>query len=482
MILKILKLLLLISFICILGQGQSIAETVTIDLSNEIGPITYCASGFLHSISPSTPGVALVDTLKPKAFRLRELPNNYTGGAFITYHRIKHLGAILQLNISDGFGYGGTNGWPGEAGVWNVWENYITDLVTRTLDKNYEVQWDIWNEPDILSFWNPSGDKKARFFETWLRAVVIIRSLDQDSIIIGPSTAYFDGTTSYFSVEEFLTYAKANNVLPDILSWHTWNYTAIENDITQIRTFMTNNGIEQIPISINEYVHDTEKTNPGILPWYFAIFEKMQIASACHACWYDQDGSTSQCFNATLNGILTPDTRQPRSAWWVYKGYADITGNLVQLQPSVNVNGIAGIDAGKKYARILLGRKGGVASISLDISNLDQCAFLIDSNNKVRVRAELIPNNGWNSLSQPSLAINSDYTVTNGQISISLPSFASGTAYVVSLLNPTSNCGYPGVIYPTGDINLDCKVDLSDFTIIAGKWLSCYDPEIKDCK
>jgi hypothetical protein len=52
-----------------------------------------------------------------------------------------------------------------------------------------DVQWDIWNEPDLLTpviFWGRSQDQ---YLEMWKRAFLQIRAAIPEAVIVGPSTA-----------------------------------------------------------------------------------------------------------------------------------------------------------------------------------------------------------------------------------------------------------------------------------------------------
>jgi len=104
-------------------------------------------------------------------------------------------------------------------------------------------------------FWNRPI---TQFFETYRRAVNIIRSRIPGATIAGPGYAVYVHPTSGIccKLTDFLAYAKANNVLPNILSWHEiilpdWNYATLPyvgyadflGRVTTMRNFMTVNGI-----------------------------------------------------------------------------------------------------------------------------------------------------------------------------------------------------------------------------------------------
>ena len=52
----------------------------------------------------------------------------------------------------------------------------------------WQIEWDLWNEPDLEYFW---GRSQAQFFETWKHAHQRVRAKDPNAVIVGPSIGYF---------------------------------------------------------------------------------------------------------------------------------------------------------------------------------------------------------------------------------------------------------------------------------------------------
>ena len=112
-----------------------------------------------------------------------------------------------------------------------------------------------------------------------------------------------------------------------------------------------------------------------------------------YACWPDLEGY-SNCEVDTLDGLLTRDGL-PRAAWFAHKGYAEITGQLVNVEISGSrITGIAGVDSDLQTGRLILGRRESIHSLSeksveVVFRNLDRVSsFLKDG--EVFVRAERI--------------------------------------------------------------------------------------------
>jgi hypothetical protein len=377
-------------------------------------------------MTATEPEQELVEPLKPKLFRSAE------HRAFAIYQRAKSLGARSQLVVSDSYW---DRRWPETASNWKRWEATVEDLVEEAKRNGYTFEWDIWNEPEIEYFWEVD---QARFFETWRRTVVKIRELDPRAVIVGPSLAKYDG--SY--LEDFLVYAKTNHVLPDVLCWHELDATdagfrIIEADVADARKLLAKHRIGIDRICINEIIGPGLHTRPGAAVRYFAALERAGVDGACHATWPDAGDGYNP---SSLSGILTQGEKLPRSTWWAYKGYADVTGRLVYIQPSATVDGVAGYDGGAKAARMVLGRVAGDApagAVELRLTNLgDAPGIVLDA--ETHITAERIPISGWESLGSPVSVLGAKYEVRDGQVALTLPDFGPDDAYLITVRAPGS--------------------------------------------
>ncbi len=422
--------MLLLLMVLGLARGVPAAELVGVDLSSDLGPATQRASGFLHAMSATVPGPDYVDPLKPKLFRMAAEDWQKEGaGAWANYDRVRKLGARLQIVVSDSHGYALANWWPGDDGDWSKWQFLVDSMVKRALSEKRIVEWDIWNEPNIGYFWQRDRD---RFFETWKRGCLKVRELDPSAVVVGPSLSGYD--RKY--LEEFLTFCKTNNVVPDILSWHEFGSPrSIPKHVDEMRAFMKSSGIPVKPICLNEIISGAQSTKPGATVAYFAAIERAKVEGACHACWNDKDPGVSACSNKTLDGILTYPDRKPRSVWWTYKAYADVTGTLAKLEPGKTVDGVAGVNSKARLVRMVLGRNtkdGETCDAELTITGLKAAPWLARQG-KVRVVAERIPDSGFEELTAPTKVIDAVQEVKAGSLKVIVPAFGPSDAYSVML-------------------------------------------------
>lgn len=422
----------------IVGSGAPVAaaEQALVDFSITAAPMTHRGSGFLHSIDGTGPSDDLIAAVKPQMFRDRPDGGN-GGGIFAQYDRLKGLGVKhFQVVISDGFNGDYAGPYPGDDGTYLAWENYVTNLVLRAKQANVKLEYDIWNEPDIGYFWRRD---EATFRETWKRAVNRIRLLDPEATIVGPSFAtYGDG------VKNFLLNAKADNVLPDVLAWHEFG-SFFNARVTNARTFMAANGIDINRISLNEIVGTAtfdgapQWQSPGPLPRYFLNIERSDIESAAHACWGEPDGGDN-CENASLNGLLTADTKQPRSTYWVYERYGQMSGTVAGFKQGVvrNDAGIATFDGlatkDDGVAHVLFGRTRSTdgSDVEVKLTNLDQVANLV-RDGAVRVTGEVIADTKTAASSGPVITRDRIMRVADGQVVVPVPGFGNADAYFLKV-------------------------------------------------
>lgn len=231
-----------------------------------------------------------------------------------------------------------------------------------------------------------------------------------------------------------------------------------------MKSWMISNGITPMPITINEYSGPDEATLPGRLVWYWASLEKSAVngvIAAARACWTDDDTQNTY-LAGRLDGIMTSSTpHRPRASWHLYKAYADMTGNMVNVEPGIVVAGIASLDTSNGEVKILLGNETNQStSTNLTINNLDQISY-VPASGAARVVVQRVSDSGWAEVSSPETVSDSIYQLTGNSLTLPL-TFAANQAYIVSLKYP---CTFKA------DLNSDCIVDWLDLDILVSNWL-----------
>jgi len=279
------------------------------------------------------------------------------------------------------------------AGRWDAFERHVREVVREANAHKVEIQYDIWNEPDHENFWKGSRDE---FFEWWVRSFRLLRRLDPEKPITGPSVTSLQWSPGW--TEAFLVYARNHDTLPDILGWHSMSGKGqkIEPDVKSMQGFLARNGIKINRFETNEIIGKKDKTRPGTAVAFFSAIERAGIVCAGKAIW----GGEPEAPQRLLNHLLTPD-REPRSVWWAYRRYADVTGKLVTVKKGKATDAVAGYDLSTERIRVLVGRFGEErADVEVRLRNL-AALWPEPPARECIVRIERIPHTDEQKLSPP---------------------------------------------------------------------------------
>ncbi|MEG4230913.1 beta-xylosidase [Microcoleus sp. Pol11C3] len=420
---------LTVLLITYLGQQPTVAQlrsNVTVDFGKPATG-TISMSGMLHGIDPSQPPDNSIKPLQLKLWRV---------GRLDIYDRVIASGAEFQLLVSDIWGYG-TNpkGWPYQN--YPAWEAFIRQLAQQ--NKGKKIIWDIWNEPDLKNpFWKGS---REQFFETYKRAYKILREeLGPSAMIGGPSISTYN--KEYLA--DFLEYCKANKLEVNFLAWHELNDNIIlfvdDHVIDAKRNFQQSPSYKELKmqkIYVNEIVGELAQYQPGEILGYLYNLEYAKADGACRACW-DTKGpkKVSNCFNNTLTGMVTPNTFEPRAAWWTYKAYADGVNSRVRSWSNNNrLVALASKSNPEGKAQILLGyfdpNSSSATTVTLSLGNLEQLG--IQKGQKITVKLEKIPNNQEGAVPQLVTVKEESLSVSSGSLPYVIPNFNVHEGYLLTI-------------------------------------------------
>lgn len=414
-------------------------QTIRVNLGTKIRPVTHCASGSLYGITETLPAdiTNLVAPLKPHVFANpaqsgagKQQP---IGDALKVSERLLNTTGKVQVRLADvlpGWPYR----WPGTQTFLNTCTQVI-NAKKATGRTNYDG-YEIWNEPP--GTWPAAnGD-----FNTvcWKPTFDLIRRLDPNERIIGPSLAYY--SNSY--MRTFLTYCKANNCIPDVICWHQWGAAGFVGSYNQYRALEKELGISPRPITINEYSSKTSDPNegcPGYSVPFISKFERHGIESACISWWFTN-------LPGRLGSLLTSGN-QKGGGWHLYKWYGDMSGSMVQVTPpndnSEGLDGFACIDDVNKYASICIGGNfTGNATVA--ISGIPSYF-----GSSVKVKLEYVT---WSNKDTPvastTLVSNSVYSVSNGTVNVPVNVASIYYAYRV-YVEPSASSPTVSIVVPTKD-------------------------------
>jgi hypothetical protein len=408
------------------------ASTLVVNANDGMRPVTHVASGALYGLADDlTPSDDFVTPLHPNTFVQmapggRQLPNGEAapaGDALVVAPKAARAGAGVIVRAPDWY--------PDFPYQWVSWSNWLSAIDTQVAaikasgDRNVEAL-ALWNEPD----WNwPTAAAGMSFNAGWVKTYDEVKAQDPHLPIDGPSISYFDAPF----MESFLSYAKANNALPDIVSWHELQgASSIAADVSAFRTMEASLGISPRPIVIEEYATPTEVGVPGALVSYIAKFERAGVQSADLAFWNHY---------GTLGDLLTDTGGLPNGAWWLYKWYGDMTGEMVDTVPpaQTGIDGAASVNPAKNLVSVIFGNGSGSAQVTINGLN-DLSAF----GDTAHVVLQTVTSPGRTTpVSAPTTIFDGDLPVTNGTVTVPVAAMNPGYGYHV-LLSPADRSA-PGL-------------------------------------
>lgn len=429
---------LMLLLVLLLGASAAWAdETVTVDYASALGPATHKASGVRGILPQYPPPTNVLADLKISTTVTDAGP--WSGIAWInstmrpyglTYY-IEELGT--GWNNGDMFHYP----FPCDNNDCSSWAAYVTskyqfDQSVGATDQVYAF----WNEPDTN--WLPPIEQ---FYQAWKSAYQTLHALNPNVKMTAPSPSEY-GPSGHW-VHQFLDYCKANGgIYPTYLNWHelaAFSYpsvnAAVAADVAEARAYMASIGAPDIPILIGEYAaQGSYHWAPGHAIQYAAVFERSPtVLGASRACYLGEINGDSTCFKGAWNGMFPADgSYQPRSLYWAYKAYGDITGTMVSVTPGSSVDGAAGMTTNQTVT--VLGRDniGAPETVTVQFTNLNSAPGFTGVSS-VHVVANAIPNSGLNLMASMTKTIDADYPVSGQSVSIPVPNFGGLDAYQLIL-------------------------------------------------
>ncbi|MEU9836754.1 RICIN domain-containing protein [Streptosporangium sp. NPDC048047] len=424
--------------------AQAADESISVNFSSAGGSPTHRASGWIYGMTENgaNPPDSYFTDVKFRYMRAGgaqlDGPGGWVSGKYdrrwnatrAQLLRTRSLGGEFVLLVHDLWGADGypISRFPGDNGDWSDYDAFLTRLVNDVRATGAPVQWDLWNEPNITLFWNRPV---SQYLEMWKRAYQRIRAAFPSHLIVGPSCACVPSNGGFWT--QYLDYVKANNVVPDVFSWHSLPGDPVANVATADSTLGSRGIPHPRPYQINEYGASNEQ-NPGDGAWYISRLERAG-ADGLRANWAGGGN-----LHNDLANLLTRDSSgqyRPKGEWWVYRFYGSQTGQIASVTPSSGYDAFATKASGE--ARILVGGGRTTGNLAVGLQRLDTVEGLVQ-NNQVRVVTERIPYNGGGAVAGPVTVQNTVVTLSGNGTTVNLPNNAVDDAFTVTLLPP----GTPG--------------------------------------
>ncbi|MEU9879215.1 CBM35 domain-containing protein [Streptomyces phaeochromogenes] len=357
------------------GSASAAADPqrVTVDLAASEGPVMHGANGTLYGLSDD--GVPSDAALAPlKITSVSQKPEGgaqHPNGDALTVSKsfFRNGGGEILVMMQDIY-----SKWPYEDLGIDDYLPKVDKIVTEvSADPNSDrFVYIPFNEPDQI-WYNLGTSNQAqyeinrdRFFKDWKTVYQRIRAIDPDARIAGPNESGYHTRL----LTDFLAFAKRENVLPQIMTWHELDSSSLRNfqgNYDSYRAIEKNLGIAPLKINIDEYANRRDLSVPGQLAQWVAMFERNKVYA--NQAYWDAAGNLDG--NVVRSNI-------PNGGWWFFRWYAGLTGNTVQVTPPQantidTLQGLASYDKKRRQAQVLLGGSAGDSDVV--VQNVSRSVF-----------------------------------------------------------------------------------------------------------
>ena len=437
----------------------SAATTITVNLASSTGPVFHGASGALYGLSENgVPGADLIDPLHVRT--IAQGPANAaqhpTGHADQVAPEFFRSGGQYLLDYMQDY----YSQWPYQNVGIPAYLPTVDTIVDAVKSGPYASKYVFvpFNEPNNIWYnLNPSASgfatQMAQFESDWATVYHRIRAGDPGALIAGPNTSYYDPTV----MGDFLAYAKANNVLPDMITWHELSPSSLQNypaNYASVTALEKQDGISPLPIDIDEYADRYHLSVPGEMVQWLSMFENTKVY-ADMAFW---DIANNYSDTAVRND-------EPNGQWWLMDWYGALTGNTVQVTPPQpntvdTLQALAALDTPKKQARVIVADPSG-SSDTVAITGINPATF----GSAVHVSVQSIGWTGYDgSAYTPVDDAETSYPVRNGTVDVPLGALNSSAAYQL-IVTPAGSARVPSVSPPATQQYLAANATLTDATV-----------------
>jgi hypothetical protein len=393
--------------------------TVQVNLAYDLGPVTHDASGSLYALyEDGTPPASDLSGLNmqtiaqmapngtqhPSGDALKVGPEFYGAGG-------KNV-LIYMQDFYSGFPYP-------KVGI-SAYAKVVTTQVdeVKAAPNASKYIFVPFNEPDWI-WYGTSGSELTDFENDWKTIFNTIRAADPSAQIAGPNYSVYNNS----AYKSFLSFAKDNGVLPNLITWHELTASTFDadwyNHVNDFRADEKSLGISQIPIDIDEYGQESDMGVPGRMIQYLARFDADRV-----------EGDMSSWFANEPLGRLLNANLQKTSGWYLYYWYGQQNGNSAQVTPPSGtgaLQAVASLASSKKSAAVIIGGSSG--SNNITFSGFSSTSF----GSSVSVTISTLDNSGDNKSNGPSVTSTSTGHVSDGTLTVTVPNMSSDNVYLVQL-------------------------------------------------
>ncbi len=433
------------------------APTFNVDAGSIVGETTTRATGFLYGLAEKgVPSEAITDSLKISSVSqkvpgglqhptgdVENIQNQldtcdyvvvYLQDTFDTWYYC--YDEIMKLRAE------GTYNW--KDFLYQKYLPIVEEKVRHIESQSYKdnIVYCIFNECDNAVWFGNYVDGvchyddigRANFYEAWKITYDLVKSIAPEAKIGGPG--FCDYVTD--KIEGFMRYTAENACVPEIMIYHElshWSIADWEIHVEDYRRIEKSFGIAELPIIVTEYGTMEECGEPSVMLQYIAAIERTGTWGNM-AFWRLSDN---------LNDTVADDN-SPNSNWWLYRKYAEMSGQhrleseSTALRDSLlhdgggdswrkKLDGVASLSEDKTEINVII--NGSKNERNVKITNLDKTAL----GEKVTVKVECVYYEGLMGIVSSPIPLR-QYTkkVPFGNININIPGTDTNTVYFVSVI------------------------------------------------
>lgn len=405
------------------------ADVLSVDFAQSTGAFRGGATGTLYGFGDEgTPtqalinGAAITNTSQKAPYGTQHPSGDAlkVEGGFFAKH-----GKDMCIYVQDYY-----PDWPYNGGVRP--DNYletveiVAEAVATKSARPKDYVFIPFNEPDGGNWYADWSTMKNTFLADWKAAYTKIQEVYArhglgHARIGGPGDTGWQPTRS----ADFLSYAKANAVLPDVFIWHELgidNLRTFRSHAADYRRLESSLGVGPLPINITEYGVPRDMGTPGQLIQWLSIMEDLKV-----------DGQTAYWNYAGNFNDNSARTNSANAGWWLYKWYGDLAGSrtVKVTPPALNtvdtLQAIGAVDTTNKRATVLYG--GGSKPVSLNLTGLDPATF--GSKVDIEIRENTLSGVEGVAGTPPVIKVLDGVALVNGAITFDVPTYDRYAGYQV---------------------------------------------------
>jgi hypothetical protein len=307
---------------------------LSVDARDPLGPERHIAQGFLHGLDLSPRGKHRLQALNPRFWRI-------SAGNQSEAQQADTFTEDTTALLSDAWSAATHNP---QTGVnmspwqdWSAYRRFVVDQVrARIADHDLPAYWEVQNEPDITSYYNPQAPPTASLLLQQFRVAyrAIHHALPRANVI-GPSLSAYTlvGDAQRIGLADFIDYATRNRLHFAAVSWHEVNagnpsdaqrqLPELADRVQTVHALLRASPVlRHARIFINEFDSAWISRQVGWDLAHVAALEQAGVTQANRACF-------ETCASGA-DSLLDPnDGTTPRMTYWGRLAYAHMHGRRI---------------------------------------------------------------------------------------------------------------------------------------------------------